>query len=376
MDAHDHGKEHEALRRVATLVARGVPAEEIFAAVTEQAAAVLDADIAGLMRFESKEEMTTLATWSRIGEPAPVGVRWALEGDNISAEIARTGRPARRDSYDSATGRLADITRKLGVRQGVAAPVVVNGKLWGLLAMFTAREQPLAPQTEARLADFTDLLATAVANAESRNELAASRARIVAAADDARRRIERDLHDGAQQLLVSIGLQLRAAEAEIPPGLDTLRQALATAMQGLVDAQSELQKIARGIHPAILAEGGLTPALKTLARRSPIPVALAVAPHARLPEQVEVAAYYVVSEALTNAAKHGGASLVNVDVQVDGGAVKIAVGDNGAGGADPTKGSGLIGLMDRVATLGGTFAINSPPGGGTDLRVELPVQPT
>jgi signal transduction histidine kinase len=250
---------------------------------------------------------------------------------------------------------------------------VVEGRLWGVLALFTAREEPLPLDTEARLADFTDLLATAVANAESRAELAASRARIVAAADDARRRIERDLHDGAQQRLVSLALELRAAEAVIPPGSDELRGLFANVVRGLADAQGQLQEIARGIHPAILAEGGLGPALKTLARRSAIPVELTVAQHPRLPQQVEVAAYYVVSEALTNAAKHGRASLVEVELQIEQPLLRIAVRDDGVGGADPGKGTGLIGLQDRVAAVGGRILIDSRPGAGTLLEVELPI---
>jgi signal transduction histidine kinase len=368
-------QEQEALRQVATLVARGAPPEEIFAAVTEQAADLLAADIAALSRFESDEEMTTLATWARFGEPAPVGVRWALEPQNISAEVARTGRPARRDDYDSATGPLADLARDHGVRQGVASPVVVDGRLWGVLALFTARHEPLATDTEARLADFTDLLATAVANAESRAELAASRARIVAASDDARRRIERDLHDGAQQRLVSLALELRAVEAEIPPDQRELSEKLSNVVRGLTDAHDQLQQIARGIHPALLAEGGLEPALKTLSRRSALPVELTVVPHGRLPERVEVGAYYVVSETLTNAAKHSEASVVHVEAQVTGRSLQISVRDNGVGGADLRRGSGLIGLQDRVETLGGEIRLHSPPGEGTEVLVELPIDP-
>jgi signal transduction histidine kinase len=366
-------QEHEALRRVATLVARGGAPEEIFAAVTESAAELLEADMAALGRFENSQEMTMVAAWARVGEPPTVGVRYALEGENISAEVSRTGRPARRDNYDAATGPLADRGRGLGARQGVASPVVVEGDLWGMLALFTASDEPLPPDTEERLADFTDLLATAVANAESRAELAASRARIVAAADEARRRIERDLHDGAQQRLVSLALELRAAEADVPPELGELSELLARMVRGVIEAQSQLQEIARGIHPAILAEGGLGPALKNLARRSPIPVELTVAEHPRLPEQVEVAAYYVVSEALANTAKHGSSSRVDVEVGLSGSSLMIAVRDDGVGGADPQNGSGLIGLQDRVEALGGKIHLHSPPGAGTHLQVELPV---
>ena len=234
-------------------------------------------------------------------------------------------------------------------------------------------EQPLPRDAEARLTSFTDLLATAIANAESRAALDESRARIVAAADETRRRIERDLHDGAQQRLVLLGLELRAAQATVPPELGALDGELSRVAQGLASLQEWLREIARGIHPAILAEGGLGPALKTLARRSPTPVALDVRVEARLPERVEVATYYVVSEALTNAAKHAQASAVHVEVEAAEGVVRLWVRDDGVGGADPTKGSGLLGLKDRVETLGGTIAIDSRPGGGTAVHVELPV---
>jgi signal transduction histidine kinase len=237
----------------------------------------------------------------------------------------------------------------------------------------SSREEPLPPDTEARLTSFTDLLATAIANAESRGELAASRARIVTAADETRRGIERDLHDGAQQRLVSLGLELRSVQAEVPPELGALGRALSRVADGLADVQDELLEIARGIHPAILARGGLGPALKTLARRSTIPVELDLRVDERLPERVEVPAYYVVSEALTNAAKHAGASVVHVGVEALERALHVSIDDDGVGGADPTRGSGLVGLKDRVEAFGGTITIQSPLGAGTSLEVELPL---
>jgi signal transduction histidine kinase len=209
---------------------------------------------------------------------------------------------------------------------------------------------------------------------ESREELAASRARIVAAGDQARRRIERDLHDGTQQRLVSLVLDLRAAEAVVPPEQPELRAQLARVADGLAGALDDLREISRGIHPAILSEGGLGPALKSLARRSVVPVELDVQVQTRLPEQVEVAAYYVVSEALANAAKHARASVVHVDIQADGGGLHLSVRDDGLGGAAPGRGSGLIGLTDRVEALGGTISVTSPTGGGTALRVDLPIK--
>jgi signal transduction histidine kinase len=215
---------------------------------------------------------------------------------------------------------------------------------------------------------------TAIANAEAQAELTASRARIVATADETRRRIERDLHDGTQQRLVSFGLGLRAAEAMVPPGADDLREQLARTAQGLAEAVEDLQELSRGIHPAILSKGGLGAAIKALGRRSAVPVELDVHVDRRLPKPVEVAAYYVVSEALTNAAKHAQASLIRVDVNDQDGMVRLAVTDDGVGGADPDQGSGLVGLRDRIEAVGGHIEIASPPGGGTSLVVAMPVQ--
>jgi signal transduction histidine kinase len=210
--------------------------------------------------------------------------------------------------------------------------------------------------------------------AERTAELAASRARIVTAADEMRRRIERDLHDGVQQRLVSLGLAMRAAEATVDPELPESHAELSEIVNGLAGALEDLQEISRGIHPAILASGGLAPALKTLARRSAVPVELEVRAVKRLPEPVEVAAYYVVSEALTNTAKHAHASVAHVSVEACPGVLMLSIRDDGSGGAEPTRGSGLIGLTDRVETLGGTIEVASPVGKGTTLRVTLPIE--
>ena len=223
------------------------------------------------------------------------------------------------------------------------------------------------------MADFTELVATAVGNAQSRAELAASRARIVAAADQARRRIERDLHDGTQQRLVSLGLGLRLAQSMVPVGLPELETEIGRVADELTGVVEDLREIARGIHPAILSEGGLGPALHTLARRAAIAVELDVAALGRLPEPVEVAAYYVVSEALTNATRHAHASVAEVGAAASGGTLRVRVRDDGAGGADALRGSGLVGLKDRIEALGGTFSVHSPPGRGTTVSCELPV---
>jgi signal transduction histidine kinase len=210
---------------------------------------------------------------------------------------------------------------------------------------------------------------------QSREELAASRTRVVAAGDHARRRIERDLHDGTQQRLVSLVLDLRAAEAAVPPELPELRAQLARVADGLTGALEDLRELSRGIHPAVLSEGGLGPALKALARRSAIPVELDLHVPTRLPEPVEVAAYYVVSEALANTAKHARASVARVEVQAGDGRLLLSVRDDGVGGAATGRGSGLVGLTDRVEALGGTITVHSPIGQGTRLEVDLPIDP-
>jgi signal transduction histidine kinase len=217
-------------------------------------------------------------------------------------------------------------------------------------------------------------LATAIANAESRAALAASRARIVAAADEARRQIEHDLHDGTQQQLVSLGLELRAAQAIEPPGVDELKAQLARTERGLSAVLEELREISRGIHPAILSKGGLEQALRALARRSAVPVELDLRSVRRLPEPVEVGAYYVASEALTNAAKHAHASVVHVELEARDAIVLLVIRDDGVGGADPGQGSGLVGLRDRIEALGGTLEIASPAGSGTTLRIKIPLE--
>jgi signal transduction histidine kinase len=255
----------------------------------------------------------------------------------------------------------------------VGVPIVVDGRVWGLVGVGAATPALLPADTEKRLGDFAELVATAIANAESRNELIASRARIVAAGDDARRRLERDLHDGAQQRLVSLGLQLRLAEGCVPPEQRDLKDQLSRVVDGLTAASKDLQEISRGIHPAILSKGGLGPALKTLARRCSVPVNLDVAVKRRLPDLVEVAAYYVVAEALTNAAKYAHACEVNVCAESKDGSLFLSIQDDGIGGADSRKGSGLIGLTDRVEALGGRLQITSLPGSGTSLHITIPV---
>jgi signal transduction histidine kinase len=242
-----------------------------------------------------------------------------------------------------------------------------------MIAM-SIRPEPLPPETEARIGEFTELVATAISNIEARSDLAASRARIVAATDQTRRRFERDLHDGVQQRLVSLTLELRGAEAMAPPEAADLRAQLSQVSDGLTGVLDDLRELSRGIHPAILSEGGLGPALKALARRSAVPIELDVSVDERLAERVEVAAYYVVSEALTNAAKHAHASVAKIHVEARNDILELTIHDDGLGGADPARGSGLIELKDRVEALGGKITIASPSGEGTSLHVELPIE--
>jgi PAS domain S-box-containing protein len=368
-------KQQSALRRVAMLVARGVSPSEVFSAVAEEMVRCVSAN-AAVHRLEGDTlHIVAVAGFDPgasstpvIGESFPV---FGSDDDNIAAMVLRTGKAARVDSHQNAAGPIAARLRKLGLDSVVAAPIIVEGGVWGFASVGAPERLP--SDTEERLGDFAELVATAIANAAARDELIASRARIVAAADHARRRIERDLHDGAQQRLVSLGLQLRLAESSVPPELQSLKEELSGVVSGLTAVSSDLQEISRGIHPAILSDGGLGPALKTLARRCPIPAKVDVLVEGRLPDSVEVAAYYVAAEALTNAAKYADASQVTVCAETKNANLCLSIQDDGIGGADSCKGSGLIGLKDRVEVLGGHMKVISPPGSGTALHVTIPL---
>jgi len=361
-----------ALRRVATLVARRAPPGDVFAATTAEAGRLLHSDATALCRYEADGSVTVIAAELDADMDVSVGARYPLQDDNVLGVVFRTGRVARRDSFEDATGAVAEMARRGGVRSAVGAPVTVEGRPWGAIAVWSKRGL-LPGDTEQRLVDFTDLVATAIANTESRAQLTASRARLVATADATRRQIERDLHDGAQQRLISLSFELRGVQDALPPELDDHRAALAQALDGLTNALDELREIAQGIHPAILTQGGLGPALKTLAHRSAIPVELDVRTEDGLPERVEVAAYYVVSEALANAAKHARASIVHVAARTQDRMLNVSVRDDGLGGADPDRGSGLLGLKDRAEAIGGSLSVESARGAGTSLYVELPL---
>jgi PAS domain S-box-containing protein len=366
--------EQAALRRVATLVARGSESRGVFDSVCEETGRLLGATSVNLAYFTPDRFNLTMAGWSLHDTHVPTGTRLPLEGDTINAIVQRTGAPARCDSYDGVAGELAALIRRRGIVSEVGAPVIVDGRVWGILVAGWETSELSPPGTESRLARFAELVATAVSNAATRSELLASRARIVAATDETRRRMERDLHDGTQQRLISVGLDLQALKSlllsvsnEAHAELDRLQDELTTILD-------EVREISRGLHPPLLSRAGLGPALKSLARRSPVPVELQVALDSRPVQSVEIAAYYVVSEAMANTVKHAHASVLDVRVwQVDDG-LRLRVQDDGVGGADMGTGTGLIGLVDRVEALGGRFALESPPGRGTEILVELPMQ--
>ena len=368
-------EEQAALRRVATLIARAASAEEVFSAVAEEVASVLGLRVVTVCRYE----VDAVVVLSSLGIPAfPAGSRWPLDDPNLPGSVYRTGGPVRiddlTDDLSGAVGIYA-MAHDGSVKSALGAPIVVDGAVWGSVNAASTEERAFPADAEERLARFTDLVATSVQNATMRDQLAASRARVIAAADESRRRIERDLHDGAQQQLVTLALDLRMAEAKIPSGMDELRADVGGVAQGLNDAMQELREMSQGIHPAVLTLRGLSPALETLGLRSAVEVELDVRCEQRLPDRVEVAAYYTVAEALTNASKHSGATRAWVSVRKQDGALQLSVRDDGAGGADPTQGTGLIGLRDRVEALGGTIEIDSPPGRGTRIDVAIPVSP-
>jgi signal transduction histidine kinase len=365
--------EQAALRRVATLVAHDVPPDELLESVVREVTGVIGSDSTGLLRYEEVGVVTLLASWTAGNAGRwPLG-RFTPPGGGLTGQIRSTGRPAWMYLDESLEGYAGRMYKDAGIRSVLGVPIFVSGHVWGVIATAWASEGPRPEGIEERMSQFTELVATAVANAESRAEVSASRARVVAAADETRRRIERNLHDGTQQRLVSLGLELRAAEALASQDQTELRAQLSNAMESLTGALEELQEISRGIHPASLSRGGLAPALKALARRSSVPVELSLDLGSRLPGRVEVATYYVVSEALANAAKHAGASGVWVDAVTEDGVVRVSIADDGVGGADPSAGSGLVGLRDRVEALGGELSISSAPGEGTALEATIPI---
>ncbi|MFG1818557.1 GAF domain-containing protein [Kribbella sp. NPDC049174] len=368
--------EQAALRRVATMVAQGAGPDRVFAAVAEEVGALFDADATALVRFEPDGQATLVGGHGWLGGHQP-GTRFTPPPGLALATVRDTERAARTE-LDGAAAAAASLTEdawRQGIRSAVDLPIAVEGRLWGAINVASRRER-LPPDTEQRMTDFTELVATTIANAEAHTKLTESRARIVTTADETRRRIERDLHDGAQQRLVSLALELRLLQDGVPAYLPVLRGGLGKISEDLTGVVDELREMARGIHPSVLSEGGLGAALRMLARRSAVPVELSIGIDSRYPPPIEVAAYYVVSEALTNATKHADASGAEVTIGERDGTLHLQVRDDGLGGAEPGRGSGLIGLRDRVEALGGSFDITSHTGDGTVIEVSLPLTPT
>jgi PAS domain S-box-containing protein len=367
--------EQAALRRVATTVAGEPDEAEVFAVVAEEVGRLLGAESANLVSYQPEGPALMAGAWSAPGMPSvPVGSPVDVDGPTVIARIHRSGRPERVESYEGLPGKTAKIVRDLGFKSAVGAPVKLAGRLWGALIVFTVQDQQFPPDSERRIADFAELVALALANAEARDALAASRARIVEIGDAERRRLERNLHDGAQQQLVALALTLRMCGARLTEGGPEAEALLARANAELADALEELRELARGIHPSILTDRGLEPALEMLAGRASLPLELDVDLAERLPDPVEAAVYYVVAEALTNASKHAQASHVRVDVARGDGVALLEVHDDGIGGADQRAGSGLRGLCDRVEALGGHLDLVSPAGTGTTLRARIPIR--
>jgi signal transduction histidine kinase len=368
-------EEQAALRRVATLVAGQVTPDEIFATVAEEVARLLVADCGIIYRYELNEMMTVKAFWTSKDGGLTVGARVGLEGEKVAALVLQSGHPSRLDTHESRADMVVEPADVLGGAPGstVGAPILADGRVWGVVIAASTGAPRLADNVESRLMGFAELIATAISNAVTHAELTASRARIITAADESRRRIERDLHDGAQQRLVTLALKVRGMQAAMPADTGKLSDQLDDVVTELTGVLDDLREIASGLHPAVLAEGGLRPALKTLGRRSALPVRLDIDVNERLPEPIEVAAYYLVAEALTNATKHAQATVVDVHASADDGVLRLNIRDDGHGGADPSCGSGLVGLIDRIEALGGHIELHSPPGAGTTIQATLPL---
>jgi signal transduction histidine kinase len=336
--------EQAALRRLAGAVSQDDSPSDIFRAVAEEMAPLLGADAAALVRFGPDRTAAVVA-----------GTR--LDDLSAATAVLRTGRPVRVDD-----GSLPS---------AVGSPIIVGGHLWGALVAWTWRE-PLRPDTEERMTKFTELAGIVIANAQSRAELAASRARVVAAGDEARRRIQRDLHDGAQQRLVSAVIALKLARSELGDATGPAVELVDEALSHAESATGELRELSRGILPAALSKGGLRAGIEVLVSRVRLPVSISVTGE-RLPEALEATAYFIVAEALTNAVRHAHASRARVTAAVDGGQLSLEVRDDGVGGARTDGGSGLIGLRDRAAAVNGELFVQSPSGEGTVITARLPL---
>jgi signal transduction histidine kinase len=363
--------EQAALRRVATLVAQAAPPQAVFDAVCEETGRLIGATTVNLVHFTPDGMNVTISGWSVRGVHMPTGAELPLAGESINEFVRRTRRPGRVDSYEGLAGPIAARLRELGVESEVGAPVVVDGDVWGALIAGTDQPVPLAAGREDQVASFAELIATAVANATAHDELLASRARIVTAAQDARRRLARDLHDGAQQRLVGALIALQLADQRFDQEPEVARELLREALGHTREGLDDLRELAAGVHPGVLTTRGLHAAVHALAHRTRLPVDVDALERRYLPH-IESAAYFVVAEALTNAVKHAGATQAWVRIRERAGALDVQVADDGYGGAD-RNGGGLQGLVDRVDALGGSLIIDSPLGGGTRLHACLPL---
>jgi signal transduction histidine kinase len=368
--------EQAALRRVATLVAGEATPSRVFEQVTEEVGRLLGLPGVSIMQYDGTRTARVVGAWSVDGRPRfPVGATLDLDGDTVVAKVLRSGTAQRVDRYEEASGTLAETVRSFGYRAAVAAPVTVGGRLWGALAAATSHDR-LPEGVEWRLCDFAELVAQALANADAYEKLAASRARLVEVGDAERMRLERNLHDGAQQRLVSVALRLSMVAAKLDSDPRAAREALTDAQDELAQGLAELRELARGIHPAVLTERGLGAALDALLARAPLPIEITEMPERRLTAPVEAAAYYVVAEAITNVGKYARASSATVSISRANGTATVSVSDDGVGGADPARGSGLRGLAARVEALNGRLDVDSVPGRGTRVTAKIPCPET
>ena len=366
-------EEQAALRRVATLVAEAVPPADLFRGVAAEVGTLLGAELATLFRYEDEHTVRMLSIWTADDVDLETPETWRVEEVGLSRTTAESNWPGRVDDWTKYAGPLAEFVRDVAhVTSSVSSPIVVEGRLWGGLAVHSTREDPLPPNTEVRVGEFTELIATAISNVDAREDLAASRARIVAAADEERRRVVRDLHDGAQQRLVHTVVTLNLARSAIEEEREDAADLVSEAARRAEEATGELRELAHGILPSVLTRGGLPAGVRALASRMPVPVETDVSV-GRLPAEVEATAYFVVAEALTNVAKHARAEQASVKAHMTDGHLRIQVADDGVGGAD-RDGSGFLGLGDRLAVHDGTLSVESPAAGGTRVVAAIPIR--
>jgi signal transduction histidine kinase len=364
-------EEQAALRRAATLVAQGGAPATVFDGVASEIARLLGAVNVLISRYEPGSEATILAFLGPAAWTLPPGTRTSHAGQTVMTLVRDTERPARWERYEEGTSNFAKLAVKAGAHSVVGAPIRLEGRLWGVVSASWEDGASPPPETEERMAKFAELLETAIANAAARDQLAASRLRLLTAADDARRRVVRDLHDGAQQQFVHSIVNLKLAKSALDDGDGEagalLVQALALVRQG----NAELRELAHGILPAALTHKGLAPAVDTVVSRLDLLVEVEI-PEQRFPPEIEASAYFIIAESLTNVAKHAHAGHAAVTVSVQDDTMHVEVRDDGVGGAD-ARGHGLVGLSDRATVLGGRLEVRSPASGGTRVLATLPL---